>query len=418
MSLARALAGTRTRELAERASGEPEDLWLKEAFHSGRTFTGKTVTVESALSFDAVVACVRLLSESCGAFPLKVYKRVEDDRKRPVPAHNTYRLLHDRPNWEQPPVTVWGLVMTHLVTWGDAFIGKTFDAKTGTVIALWPIRPDRVRVERKDGRKIYWVRSEHGAAEKQHDARTIIHIQGFTLDGLRGLSPIGLAREAIGAGLAMDEYGNRFFSRGAVPSAVLTKQGELTDGARRRLERWAARKFGGLQNMHKIPVLEEGVKLEPYSFKLGDLEFVAMHAQSARKVARIFRVPASMIDASDGDSSLTYRTVEGDNLRFLIHTCRVWLKRIAQSLMLDEDLFPLSQQLLAEHVVDELLLMDSLTKAKVRQISGGNRRWRVASEFRAEDNLEAIDSLDDDPEPVAPPPVDDEEPEDADRPGR
>ncbi|MGH7341741.1 MAG: phage portal protein, partial [Candidatus Rokuibacteriota bacterium] len=172
MSLARGLAGTR---LQERASAEePEDLWLKDAFLGGRTFTGKTVTVESALAFDAVVACVRLLSESCGAFPLKVYERTADDRKRPLPAHNTYRLLHDRPNWEQPPVTVWGLVMTHLVTWGDSFLGKTFDAKTGAVIALWPIKPDRVRVERKNGHKIYWVRSEHGVQEKSHDARTVI----------------------------------------------------------------------------------------------------------------------------------------------------------------------------------------------------------------------------------------------------
>lgn len=410
MSLVRGIAG-RPVQLEQRK--QPDDHWLKDAFMGATVQTGKLVTVETALAFDAVTACVRLLSETCGAFPLKVYETV-DGRRREADGHNTFQLLHDRPNWEHPPVTFWGLVMTHLVTWGDSFIGKTFDANTGLVVALWPVRPDLVRVERKGGQKVYWVRQERGVAEERHDARTMIHIQGFTLDGLRGLSAIALAREAIGAGLAQDEFGNRFWSKGALPSAVLEKDGELTDGARRRLERWAARKFGGLRRMHEIPVLEEGVTLKPYSFPLKDLEFVALHASSARKVARIFRVPASLIDANDGDSSLTYRTVEGDSLHLLTHSLRPWLKRMAQTVMLDPDLFPVGRRrrLIAEHVVDELLLMDTLTKAKVRQISGGNRAWRDPSEFRDEDNLDPIEGLDERAAQAQPSPAaDDDEPD-------
>jgi phage portal protein BeeE len=54
---------------------------------------------------------------------------------------------------------------------------------------------------------------------------------------VKGLSPIAYARETIGLGLAAQRFGSAFFENGALPSAVIEAEGEMSqdavDGSRR-----------------------------------------------------------------------------------------------------------------------------------------------------------------------------------------
>ena len=376
--------------------------WLADLL-GGKSHTGKLVTLESALKLDTIIACVGLLSETVGGFPLKVYQGDPDDEREAVPEHPTYELLHSRPNPAMPPVTFWGLVMMHCATWGESFIGKRFSPR-GQVNQLWAVEPGRVRVELREGEKLYWVKNEDGVErDAPYTADEIIHVIGFTRTGLRGLSPVEMAREAIGAGLAIDEYTNRFFANGAIPLGVLETDNELTDDAHGRLRRDWERRHKGPQRAHRIAILEQGLKYHAISMPLKDLEFVALQALSAKKICRIYRTPASMIDAEGGDQGkgLTYRNVQADNIRFLVHTIRVWLKRISQSLEMDRDLFPEGSGLFAQHVVADLLQMDPLTEAQVFAIETGNRPWRQPNEVRRLKNLPAIPELDELPAQAA-----------------
>ena len=395
MSFVRRLAGAPVQERAHYEQLEPN--WLHQLF--GKSAAGKTVTVETAMQLDAVVGCVRLVSETVGAFPLKTYEeRDEGEVRREVRKHPTYELLHRRPNPEHPPVTFWGLAATHLLTWGDAFIGKSF-GRGNRVERLWTVHPQRVEVKRENGRKLFIVDGDY---EQPYTSDEIIHVLGFTLDGMRGLSPIGMAREAIGAGLAIDEYTNRFFSNSALPIGVLETDQTLSDDAQKRVRRDWERRHKGVRNAAKVAILEEGLKFHALSLPLKDLEFVALQNLSARKIARIFRVPASMIDAdADSGKSLTYRTVENDNLQFLIHTIRPWLKRIAQSLALDQDLFPPGSGLMCEHVVDDLLLTDAKSQNEAYATATGGKPWMRPSEVRRKKNMPPDPELDKDPEPAA-----------------
>ena len=49
----------------------------------------------------------------------------------------------------------------------------------------------------------------------------VFHIPGLGFDGLVGYSPIAMAKQAIGMGLACDEYGAAFYQNGAQPGGVL-----------------------------------------------------------------------------------------------------------------------------------------------------------------------------------------------------
>lgn len=401
MSIARRVAAPSTRDtsVVDMYPGPQYAKILSSAFGAERTFAGKTVSIEASLLSDAVVGCVLAIANTIAPFPLKVYEGDDDAEERnPVPKHPTYQLLRRRPNPEHPPIVFWHLVATWLNTWGDAFIGKTFygSGRRKSVGELWPIKPERVQIERVDGQKVFWL---DGRRDRAWSAEEIIHIQGFTIDGLRGLSPVGLARESVGAGLAIDEYSNRFFANSALPVGILSTDNELGEDARKRLQRDWSRKHRGLRNAMKVAVLEQGLKWQQISMPLKDLEFVAQQEMTAKKIARTYRVPASRIDAeaAGGSKGLHYSSSAMDDVSFLKDPILVWAGRIAQSLMLDQDLFPAGSGLFCEHVVDGMLRVDPLTHTKIRQISGGNRAWRNPSEFRAEDNLTPAPELDDQP---------------------
>lgn len=364
------------------------------AFLGARSQAGKTVTVERSLGLPAVYACLAVRTDTVAALDFLTYERLEEGQRRELFDDQTHRMLALKPNREMTAATMWGLVELHMSAWGEAIIGKTFVGRQ--VRELWPIRPDRVEIERKNGEKLYWVFDSKGVRSKTpYTSNEIIHIIRFSLDGFRGISPIGLAREAFGAGLALDEYINKFWAEGAILSGILTTEKELNDDAAKRLERRVrARLNRGTSKAWRIPILEEGLKYSPIALPLRDAQFVEQQKWSLQQAARVLRVPLSMVAGDAADSSLTYRTVEGDNLQYLTHSIAPDLARIEQAIAADDHIHPLGTHRFSEWSPDALLRTDAKTRAEVESIATGRRPWKRGSEVRKSYGLPPDDKID------------------------
>jgi HK97 family phage portal protein len=126
-------------------------------------------------------------------------------------------------------------------------------------------------------------------------AEDMLHIRGFSLNGLAGMSRISLAREAIALGLAQEQQAARWMGQGAKPSGMLTTDQKLTPDAAKRLAQDFKDNVAGLQNSGKIIVGEQGLKFMPYSMTSSDLEFIASRDFQMKDVARVFRIPPHML---------------------------------------------------------------------------------------------------------------------------
>lgn len=372
------------------AGKPPQDgHWTRQAFGAAESATGRWVDVEGSLGLTPVYSAIRLLADSVGSLPCYVYAGRGGSRER-ARLEQTDNLLGVEPNPEMSASDLWRLVTAHLNGWGDAFLGKEA-GRYGTVRALWPIRPDRVDVSRQKGRKTFYVRDENGMPQnngRPYTSDDVIHIQGLSLDGLRGFSPIAMAREAIGHGLALEEYANRYFSNGAVPRVVLKHPGQLSDEAQGRLKSTWRKRYGGLRNAHETAVLEEGMDVHTLTMAFEDAQFVEQQNFSVSQVARIFRIPPSMIGGAAGDNSLTYRTVEGDALAFVKWSLRPWLVTIEQALGRDRDLFA-TRSRYPEFLVDALLRADLKTRADAYTLAlNPLTGWMTRGEVRDRENLE------------------------------
>jgi HK97 family phage portal protein len=225
--------------------------------------------------------------------------------------------------------------MVHLNVYGEAFVGKWREDREIVQLAL--LSPETIQVELRGRRIVYMLDTLKGRTE--HGPDDILHIKGMSLDGLRGLSPVSQCRVALGLSSSLQQSAKSFTEQGSKPSGVLSVTGPKSDEAARRIQAgWQAR-HGGVENHHKVAVVTGDIAWTPVGFSQDDAQFLQQRELSAREVARIFRVPAWVIDAPTGDS-LTYANVAEQNRALATHSLRPWATRIERAISNDADLCP------------------------------------------------------------------------------
>ena len=254
-------------------------------FFIGGSSIGKNVNERSAMQMTAVYSCVRILSEAVASLPLHVYKYNSEGGK-------------------------------------------------GEIIALYPLMPNRMTVDRDDKGQLYYQYNT-----SKDDAPTmkgsmvnlkpsdVLHIPGLGFDGLVGYSPIAMAKNAIGMAIACEEYGAKFFANGATPGGILEDPGTVKDPQRGR-DSWTSA-FGGSSNFNKVAVLEEGMKYTPISISPEQAQFLETRKFQIDEIARIFRVPPHMVGDLEKSS---FSNIEQQSLEFVKYTLEPWIVRWEQSI--------------------------------------------------------------------------------------
>lgn len=353
------------------------------------TYSGEQVTVEGALSVGAVLAAFTILMEDTASLPLMVYRRLTRGKERDVNSPY-YLLLHDAPNPEHTSMVYREFVMGHLLGWGNHYSQKIWDRK-GILRELWPLRPDRMKVARVNGERRYTYTLESGQTRifRQEE---IWHIPAFGFDGLIGYSRIALARHAIGLSIAAEKYGSHFFKNGAAPGIAIKHPGKLGDTAFNNLKESWDEQHKGVENSHKPAILEEGMSIEKLGIPPDDAQFIETRKFQLGEIARMFRVPGHLI--GDLDRSTSWGSgIEQQELGYLSHTLRPWLKRIEQGAMKDLLLTSEKKDTIIEHLVEDFLRTD-ISARMTAYVQAINNGIMTRNEARERENLNPIEGLD------------------------
>ena len=349
------------------------------------TATGINITAETALQLPAVLAAVRVLSESVASLPFLVYERQERGKRRAT-EHYLYSILHNAPNPEMTAFEFWELAMQHLPVWGDFFANVVRDGG-GRVRQLWPLRPDRMEeIKRADDKRLrYGYRMPDGQLRWLWP-NEILHIRGMGSDGIRGRSLIGLARQSVSLGLAAEEFGARFFGNGARPGMVLEHPGHLSDDAHERLRKSWETRHQGLSNAQRVAILEEGMRIEQIGIPPEDAQFLETRRFQVDEIARVFRIPPHMLGELE---RATFSNIEHQGIEFVVYSLRPWLVRIEQRIWLDLLTPTERKRYFAEFLVDALLRGDFVARnqgyATARQWG-----WMSANDVRELENMNPV----------------------------
>lgn len=379
-----------------KARDKPRDSTAGSAFSFflGGSTAGKRVSEKTAMQMTAVYSCVRILSEAVASLPLHVYKYNDSGGKEKALDHPLYFLLHDEPNPEMTSFLFRETAMCHLLLFGNSYSQIIRNGK-GEIIALYPLMPDRMEVNRDEKGQLYYQYQL-----MQDDAPTmkgqtvllkpsdVLHIPGLGFDGLVGYSPIAMAKNAIGLAIAAEEYGAKFYANGAAPSGVLEHPGVIKDPSRVR-QSWV-NTFGGSANSNKVAVLEEGMKYTPISINPSDAQFLETRKFQINEIARIFRVPPHLVGDLEKSS---FSNIEQQSLEFVKYTLEPWIIRweqgIKRSLMTADE----KSRYFVKFNVDGLLRGDYQSRMNGYAVARQNG-WMSANDIRELENLDRISEED------------------------
>ncbi len=361
------------------------------SFLFGRTTSGKPVNERTAMQTTAVYACVRILAEAVASLPLHVYEYQDDGGKKLVHDHPLYYLLHDEPNPEMTSFVFRETLMSHLLIWGNAYAQIIRDG-AGRVLGLYPLLPDKMDVQRDDRGNIYYVysrNSDENPMFKEYGdirlkAEDVLHIPGLGFDGLIGYSPIAMAKNAVGMTLACEEYGASFFANGANPGGILEHPGVLKDPSKVR-ESWNS-VYRGVNNAHKIAVLEEGMKYQQIGIPPEEAQFLETRKFQINEIARLYRIPPHMVGDLDKSS---FSNIEQQSLEFVKYTLDPWVIRWEQSLQRSLLLPGEKGKYFIKLNVDGLLRGDYQSRMNGYAV-GRQNGWFSANDIREMENMNPI----------------------------
>lgn len=360
------------------------------SFFFGGTTSGKPVNEYTAMQMTAVYSCVRILAEAVAGLPLHLYKYNASGGKEKALSHPLYFVLHDEPNPEMSSFVFRETLMTHLLLWGNAYAQIIRNGK-GEVIALYPLMPNRMSVDRDSSGALYYTYTRYSEEAPTMNGMTVtlrpsdvLHIPGLGFDGLVGYSPIAMAKNAIGMAIACEEYGAKFFANGAAPGGVLEHPGTIKDPQKVR-DSWNAA-YQGSSNSHRVAVLEEGMKYQPIGISPEQAQFLETRKFQINEIARIFRVPPHMVGDLEKSS---FSNIEQQSLEFVKYTLDPWVIRweqaISRALLRPDE----KKLYFAKFNVDGLLRGDYVSRMNGYATARQNG-WMSANDIRELENLDRI----------------------------
>jgi len=302
--------------------------WFADWATQGRkSSTGISVTNTKANTLAVFYACMRNIAEDTGKLPVSVFRRDGENRVKLLD-HPVSRLLGRLPNAEMTALSFRRTLGAHALSWGNGYAEIQRDIR-GNPIALWPLRPDKVRPFRDKNTTEIWyeVSNDKGGIVKLHNS-IVLHIAGLGFDGLVGYNVVKMARESIGLGLATEKFGGKFFANGANAGGAFSHPQELSDKAFEHLRRQIKESREGVDNAHKTLILEEGMEFNSYSIPPNDAQFLETREFSVVDVCRWFRMPPHKVqDLRRG----TFSNIEHQALEYVTDALGSWIENWEQT---------------------------------------------------------------------------------------
>lgn len=301
---------------------------FRQVFGGTESKSGAVVNWKTALEVSTVLACVRSISNGVSQVPWPVYHT--DGVNRVVARdHPLYPLLAVRPNNWQTSFTFRETIMYHVLLTGNAFVWKGMVGRARKLVALEPIEPGRVTVEKDvDGTLTYKVRADDGTIGEL-SADEVWHIRGPSWNSWLGMDSVKLARDAIGLSIATADAHSDMHKGGARISGLLSMTEKIGQEKFEFLSAWLDRHSEGGDRAGRPIVLDNGAKWTPFGMSGVDAQHLETRKHQIEEICREFGVMPIMV--GHADKTATYASAEQMFLAHVVHTLDPWYRRLEQS---------------------------------------------------------------------------------------
>lgn len=315
------------------------------------TASGEAVNETVALQHATVYTCTRIIAESVGSLTLRLYSRQGKGRNEEY-SNPLHRIFAIEPNSEMSAPVCWETVAGSMALCGNAYLQILRNAG-GEAVGIYPLDARRTEPVRLPNKQLAFRTYADGVTTGRIiAAEDMLHFPLFSLDGLRGLSPISQAANTIGMARATEKFGSHFFGNGSRPSGLLTPVKEVGEEDLTNM-RVFWEQANSADNQGRICALPSDWKYTQLTISPNDSQFLETQGFTRTMIASLFRLPPSML----GDTArLAVANHEQQSLSLVTDTLRPYLVRIEKEIA--RKLLPRDGSMFVEFDVSERLRGD------------------------------------------------------------
>jgi len=266
---------------------------------------------------EVVYACLRLLSHAIPEAALKAYDGSNPDEPTPLDRQHPLTLLIKRPNELMTEYEFWELTTLQLAIIGRSTWWKERD-NAGNIIALWPLRPDRVgpiySTSDKPGERLLqgWAYRTPGQATSIALLRR--DVLAFNLPDpagnsggvVEGLGPTQVLARQISSDNEATKFVGALLANYAAPTIALKMKTAIRDEKQAELIKAKFRyEFGG-DRRGTPALLDDDADIQTIGFNLRELEFPELREVSESRIAAAYGVPPILVGLRVGLEHSTY----------------------------------------------------------------------------------------------------------------
>ena len=320
----------------ERGADEPElrsiswnNLLLSDELLGSKSLTASEIRInpDTALQSTVLLACCRIISETVAGLPILVYRRLKGGHEEVADDIRLSHVLGFAPNSWQTKFEFFEQLVMSVALWGNSYT-EVKSGKYGSVSELNNLHPSRMRVERlENGRLKYSYNDPQTGSLIPYTQDQVMHVRWTPEpDGLKGMMPVEISRDAIALSRACEIYASKFWANMGRPGVVLQTDGALSAETAERLRDNWERIHKGVHNAYRTAVLTNGLKVEPFGATNNESQFLDARKFQCEEIARCYRLPLHLIQGQSGGN------LEIQGQEFINYTLMPWLARIEQSI--------------------------------------------------------------------------------------
>lgn len=360
-----------------------------------RTLAGIDVSEDSSLRNMAVWRAVNLIAGTIAGFPLRTYRNRATPGSPKGQREEVELSLFQGDAYPDLSWFEWKEIsLTHALVWGNSYSLKIPNEAGNRVARLLPIEPSRVTVERGPQSRLNPSGKRfriEGMGGPPLTPGEILQVPGFGYDGLRGLSPIGYAKQAVGTAIAAEQVAAKLFDSGLLNGGFIQAERELTKPEADTIKQRWRETVAGVVRSYEVAILAQGLKYTPATIPPKEAQWIEARQFGIQEIARLFGVPADMLmdNSATGNTNVVDRATA-----FVKFGLQIWVDRFEERLT--SHLCPAGTTV--ELSMDNLLRGDSQMRAAFYTAAlNPQTGWMVRNEVRA---LEGLPPLADDPAPA------------------
>lgn len=342
---------------------------IRESF-TGAWQANVEIRAETALSYFAVYACLRLISTDIGKLSLRLVEQ-DDEGIWHDTESSAFSPVLRRPNRFQTINKFIEYWMLSKLMYGNTYVLLERDQRR-IVVAMYVLDPSRVTpLVASDGGVYYQLKRDElsGLANETQifPASEIIHDTYITpFHPLIGLSPIYACGLAATEGLSIQNASKSFFDNGANPGGMLSAPGAIGDDTVRRLLKTVAAKQPG-----EILIGGDGLKFEKFTMSAIDAQLIDQLKMTAEQVCSAHGVPPYLVDIGPPPPYANFEPLllkyHSQCIQSLTTNCE---KSLDKGLGLTEKIN--GKQFGTEFDIDDLIWMDTATRVTSANTSIGS----------------------------------------------